>query len=484
MDSTAVEIPAPEVVPLWIDNQPVSPGVTFPVTNPKTGKVVWEAAGATRDIAQAAVDSAAKAFLTWSCTPPKEKRRIFLKAADLVRARRDEIIQTIVDETGSTVEWAAGINADLGAEFLEELASLATTCTMGYLPTTESDARLAMVFKEPYGVIVGIAPWNAPFILAIRAVAAPLICGNTAVLKASELSPKTHSIVGRLLGDAGLPPGVLNIIQHSREDAAEVVGTLISHPAVRKINFTGSTAVGRAIAQQAGRHLKPLLLELGGKASCIVLEDADLVEAARAVVTGGFLHHGQICMGTERVIVMRSIYTEFLSRLREEAAAFKGVGVAVTPAAAQKTASLVESAISQGARLEYGEPLVNGSALQPTILSGLTKDMDLFYTESFGPTISLMSVSGTDEAVALANDTEYGLSAAIFSRDVSKAIMLARRLQTGACHINAMTVHDEATLPHGGVKASGFGRFGAQWGMDEFLQTKTVTVLDTVARKL
>ncbi|EXJ70949.1 uncharacterized protein A1O5_05941 [Cladophialophora psammophila CBS 110553] len=464
-------------VPLWIDNKSVQSKTTFSVINSTTQKEVWTASAADVEIAREAVDSASRTFQLWAHTHPTERRRIFFKAAELFRSRRDEIIETMVQETNCSREWAAGINMHMGVEFLEELASLATTCSMGWLPTTETENRLALVFREPYGVVLGIAPWNAPFILAIRAVATPIICGNTAVLKASELSPKTHNIIGQVFREAGLPPGVLNIIQHAREDAADVVNALIAHPAVRKINFTGSTAVGRIIAQQAGRHLKPVLLELGGKASCIVLEDADLVKAAKAVVMGGFLHHGQICMATERVIVMRPVAEAFLKILEEEAHGFV-VGNAVSTDGAKQTASLVQTAVGQGARLEFGHPSCLNASLQPTILSGVTKDMDLFYAESFGPTLSLTAVDTVDEAIALANDTGYGLSASIYSKNIPKALRCARRIETGACHINAMTVHDEPFLPHGGVKESGFGRFGAQWGMDEFLHVRTVTILD------
>lgn len=187
--------------------------------------------------------------------------------------------------------------------------------------------------------------------------------------------------------------------------------------------------------------------------------------------------HGQICMGTERVIVMRPVAEKFLEILKKEAQAFSA-GSAVTADGAKRTESLVRDAIQQGAKLEFGHSSRQDASLQPTILSGLTKDMDLFYTESFGPNITLLTVDTVDEAVALANDTGYGLSASIFSRNTSKALRCARRIETGACHINSMTVHDEPFLPHGGAKDSGFGRFGAQWGLDEFLQIRTVTVLD------
>ncbi|KAJ9645509.1 hypothetical protein H2204_001089 [Knufia peltigerae] len=477
MGSIDVDKPQFADVPLWIDNHPVTTSNKFEVRNSTTQKVVWTASGADVDLAKKAVDSASKAFPAWAQTHPTERRRILFKAAEIFRLRKDEIIDVMVQETNCTREWATGINLNFGTALLEELGCMATSCATGSLPTTESRDRLALVYKEPYGVVLGIAPWNAAFILAIRAVATPILCGNTAVLKASELSPRTHHFIGEIFQEAGLPAGVLNIVHHSREKAAEVIEAMIAHPSVRKINFTGSTAVGKIIAKTAGLHLKPVLMELGGKSSCIVLEDADLTKAAKAIVLGAFLNHGQVCMGTERVIVLRSVAEDFRRLLVKEAQSFPA-GKAVTVSGAQKTESLIVSAVRQGAHLEFGTPNVTVAALQPTIVSGVTKEMDLFYNETFGPTVTLLVVDTVDEAISQANDTAYGLSASIFSRDVPKAVRCARRIETGACHINAMTIHDEPWLPHGGSKESGFGRFNGQWGLDEFLQTKTITITD------
>ncbi|KAJ9615425.1 hypothetical protein H2200_001500 [Cladophialophora chaetospira] len=480
MASNGTKYHTVEDVPLWIDNEAVHSANKFEVKNSSTQEVQWTASGADVDLAKRAVGSASRAFVPWSRTHPTQRRRIFLKAAELFRSRRAELVDVMVRETNCTRQWADEVNMTIGINFLDELASLATWCSTGSLPTTESADRLAMVFKQPYGVILGIAPWNSAFILAIRAVATPILCGNTAILKASELSPKTHHLIAQIFRDAGLPPGVLNVVQHSREDAAEVINTMIGHPAVRKINFTGSTAVGRIIAREAGQHLKPVLLELGGKSSCVVLDDADLTKAARAVASGAFINHGQVCMGTERVMVQRSVAQDFRAALRKEAQKVSQ-GNAVTVTGAQRSQSLVAKALEQGAQLEYGQSSLKGAAQEPTVISGVTEDMEIFYAESFGPTVTLTEVDTAEEAVALANDTDYGLSASIFSKDISRAIRYAKQIETGACHINAGTVHDEPTLPHGGNNSSGYGRFGAQWGMDEFLQIKTITVLDDAA---
>ncbi|RFU28213.1 hypothetical protein B7463_g8099, partial [Scytalidium lignicola] len=353
-------------VPLWVDNEPVHSGYRFDVVNAATQNTVWTASGANAKIAKEVVESAAKAFPSWSRTHPAERRKIFIRAAELIRRRKDEIVDIMVTEISCSKEWATGINFHTGTEFLEELGALATASAVGWLPPMESENRLGLVYRDPYGVILGIAPWNAPLILSIRAIATPIICGNTAILKASELSPRTHQFLGEVFRDAGLPPGVLNIIQHSRERASEVISTLIAHPALRKINFTESTAVGRIIAKQAGEHLKPVLLELGGKSSTIVLEDADLKRAAKAAVMGSFIHHGQVCMATDRVIVMRSVATEFISELRKAAQGFPS-GTAVTSSGAARTEKLVDTAVKAGATIEFGNVIRKNATLEPTI---------------------------------------------------------------------------------------------------------------------
>ncbi|KAI9844870.1 MAG: hypothetical protein M1838_001993 [Thelocarpon superellum] len=466
-------------VPQWIDNEAVvtREALHFRVESTATEQV-WTASGADEAVARHAVDSAAAAFPAWSQTQPWHRRRLLMKAAEMVRARRELLVATMMAETNASHNWASGLNLEMAADFIEELACLAASSAVGWLPPTNSPDRMALVLKEPYGVVLGVAPWNAPFFLAVRAVITPIACGNTAVLKGSELSPRTHHLLGEVLKDAGFPPGVLNIIQASRTQAPEVMKTLIAHPAVRKVNFTGSTAVGKIVAQQAGLYLKPVLLELGGKAPLIVLDDADLDKAAQAAVVGAFLHHGQICMATERVVVMSTVLSAFTERLRHFAATFDA-GTAASHESAVRASALVSSALAAGARLVFGRNERRGAKLDATILTDVKPGVDLYGEESFGPTLTIIPVASVDEAVEVANDTAYGLSASIFSRDVMKAVQLARRLDTGACHVNAMTVHDEPSLPHGGSKASGSGRFGAQWGMDEFLQIKTVTVTAT-----
>ena len=264
---------------------------------------------------------------------------------------------------------------------------------------------------------------------------------------------------------------------------------LIEHPAVKKVNFTGSTAVGRIIASTAGKALKPVLMELGGKASAIVLDDADVDKAAHACALGAFLHSGQICMSTERIVAHSAVLDRFTTAFRAAVAqafgADKPAPVLITSAGVEKNKRLVASAVAAGAKILHGDlqaderhpetDEVSKTRMRPIVVGGVNKDMELYHTESFGPSVSVISVESEEEAVAIANDTEYGLSSAVFTENLARGLRVARQIESGAVHINAMTVHDESNLPHGGAKMSGWGRFNGSWGIEEFLRLKTVT---------
>jgi acyl-CoA reductase-like NAD-dependent aldehyde dehydrogenase len=338
--------------------------------------------------------------------------------------------------------------------------------------------------RAPVGVVVGIAPWNAPVILGTRAVAAPLAYGNTVVLKASEECPRTHAAIIGALNDAGLPAGVVNLVTNDKAEAAEVVEALIAHRAVRRINFTGSTGVGRIIAAKAAEHLKRTLLELGGKAPFVVLEDADVEEAAAAANFGAFMNSGQICMSTERIVVDSSVADSLGAKLAERASALTVgdprdpgtmIGPVITPGARDRIVELIDDAREKGARVLCGGS-ADGSLITPTVLADVTPEMRIYAEESFGPVVTMVTVDGDEEAVRVANDTDYGLSAAVFSRDVPRAMGVAERIESGICHVNGATVHDEPQMPFGGVKASGWGRFGGEAALDEFTELRWMTV--------
>ncbi|MFM0308734.1 aldehyde dehydrogenase [Paraburkholderia sp. RL17-383-BIF-A] len=463
-------------------DRPASSGATFERLNPVTGTLASRSPAATLADADAAVDAAAAAFPAWAALRPTERRARLLKAADMMDARTGEFIAAGVAETGAMANWY-GFNVHLAANMLREAAAMTTQIDGSVIPSDTPD-NLALAVRQPCGVVLGIAPWNAPVILGTRALAMPLACGNTVVLKASEACPAVHRLIGTVLQEAGLGDGVVNVVTNAPEDAAAIVERLIAHPAVRRVNFTGSTHVGRIIAMHAAKHLKPALLELGGKAPVLVLEDADLDAAVAAIAFGAFFNQGQICMSTERVIAHRSIADALVEKLTEKARKLVAtaptddgavLGALVNAQAAQRVAALVEDARRHGATVLAGGA-IDGAIMQPTIVDGVRPEMKLYAEESFAPVVTVQRVDSDDEAVQVANDSEFGLSAAVFSRDSARALGLARRIESGICHINGPTVHDEAQMPFGGVKGSGYGRFGSKASIAEFTDLRWITI--------
>jgi acyl-CoA reductase-like NAD-dependent aldehyde dehydrogenase len=461
-----------------------SDGAVFERRNPMSGDVATRAAAATIDDAIAAADAAAAAFPAWSKTAPKERRAILLKAADLLQSRADDFVKAMAGEIGATAGWAH-FNVGLASDMLREAASLTTQITGEVIPSNRPGS-LAMGIRQAAGVVLSIAPWNAPVILGVRSLATPLACGNTVVMKTSEICPQTHRLIVDTLNDAGLPKGVLNAVSNAPDDASEIVDALIAHPAVRRINFTGSTRIGRLIAETAGRHLKPALLELGGKAPLVVLDDADIEAAVAAAAFGAYMNQGQICMSTERIVVDDKIADAFVAALAQKARSLKAgdpaagntaLGCVVDPAAANRIGQLIKDAVGKGAVLEAGGS-IDGTVIQATLLDKVTPSMRIYAEESFGPVVTVVRVGSAEEAVRVANDTEYGLSAAVFGKDVNRAMAVARRIESGICHVNGPTVHDEAQMPFGGVKASGYGRFGGKAGIAEFTELRWITVQD------
>ncbi len=469
---------------LLIDDRDVaaSNGATFERRDPITGEVASRAAAASVADAQAAADAAAAAFPAWSKLGPNARRTVLLKAADLLEGRAAEFVTLMASEIGATAGWAQ-FNVKLAAGMLREAASLTTQITGEIIPS-DKPGCVSMAVRQPAGVVLGIAPWNAPVILGVRAIATPLACGNTVVLKASEICPGTHHLIGAVLREAGLPAGAVNVITNAPENAPEVIEALIAHPAVRRINFTGSTRVGRIIAETAARFLKPVLLELGGKASLVVLDDADLDAAVAASAFGAFMNQGQICMSTERIVVDNAVADDFVAKLAAKAESLQAgnprhgnfaLGSLVGVEAAERISGLVNDAVSKGAKLLAGGR-VEGTVMSATVLDHVTPAMRLYGEESFGPVVCVIRATGVEEAVRIANDTEYGLSAAVFGRDITRALDIANRIDSGICHINGSTVHDEAQMPFGGVKASGYGRFGGKAGINEFTELRWITI--------
>ena len=460
-------------------------GKTFDRLCPLDGSVATRAPAATSADAVSAVDAAAKAFPAWAAMGPGERRALLLKAATALEAKTQKFIDVMAAETGAGAPWA-GFNAHLAGGMLQEAAAI-TTQIGGEVIPSDIPGSLAMGLRVPAGVVLGIAPWNAPVILGVRAIATPLACGNTVVLKGSELCPATHSLIVEALQEAGLPPGVVNFVTNAPVDAAAVVEAMIAHPAVRRVNFTGSTKVGRVIAQTCAKYLKPAVLELGGKAPLVVLDDADLQAAVNAAVFGSFANSGQICMSTERIVVDAKIADDFVRMLVARAVALplgdprKGpvvLGSVVDMATVERCNALIDDALAKGAALVCGGK--SDTTLMPaTVLDHVTPAMRIYHEESFGPVKPVVRVRGVEEAVTCANDNPYGLSAAVFGRDMARALQVARRIESGICHVNGPTVHDEAQMPFGGVKDSGYGRFGGKAGIDAFTELRWITMQTT-----
>ncbi|TVY42944.1 Vanillin dehydrogenase [Lachnellula occidentalis] len=520
---------------LLINNTAHPTPTSFPVHSPSTNTHLYDFSSADPTSTSHAITTAHAAFPAWKALPQPQKRDIFLSAASILTSRLPALCATMSSETGASASWAA-FDTNLAIQILLDVSGRLSSL-VGSMPQTSSPGTSALVYRDPYGVVLAIAPWNAPHILGMRSLIYPLAAGNTVIFKAHELCPLTHTALVTALHDAGLPPGVLTLLAHAPADAATVTRQLIEDPRVKKVNFTGSTGVGRLIAEMAAHVLKPCVLELGGKAPAIVWADADIELAARECAVGAFLNAGQICMSTERIIVHEDVMAEFekafVSAVKEMG--FDGDKVLINRASVVKNQGLVADAVAKGARLVHGSSSTSipdqeqntsappSTSLSPHILLNPSPTSLIHTTESFGPTVSLYTTTSETSALSLANDTEYGLSAAIFTQDLRRGLRMAAGIESGAVHINGMTVHDETALPHGGMflsflpffvftlplyhtpflllllpppqsssmlippqtpnltqppppgmKNSGYGRFGSA-GLEEWVRTKTVT---------
>ncbi|WP_119288534.1 aldehyde dehydrogenase [Azohydromonas sediminis] len=456
---------------------------TFERRNPLDGTVATRAPAASPADAVMAVEAAAEAFKTWSETGPSARRALLLKAADALEAKTPQFVEAVPAETGATGMWA-GFNVMLAAGMIREAAAL-TTQVAGEVIPSDVPGSLAMGVRQPAGVVLGIAPWNAPIILGVRAIATPLACGNTVILKGSENCPRTHALIVEAFQDAGFPPGVVNYITNAPADAGAVVEAMVAHPAVRRVNFTGSTRVGKIIAMTCAKYLKPVVLELGGKAPLVILDDADLDDAVNAAAFGCFANSGQICMSTERIVVDQKVADEFVRKFADKAKSLPlgdprkpepvVLGSVVGMATVEHCNALIDDALAKGAKLVCGGK-ADSTLMPATLLDHVTPEMRIYREETFGPVKAIVRVRGVEEAIACANDNEYGLSAAVFGRDIARAFNVARKIDSGICHVNAPTVHDEAQMPFGGVKGSGIGRFGGKAGIAEFTELRWITV--------
>jgi acyl-CoA reductase-like NAD-dependent aldehyde dehydrogenase len=447
----------------FIGGEWVKPEELFDDLDPYRGTPMARIAAGTRADAARAVDAAAAAFPAWAELPPADKQALFLRAADIVERRRDEITALLATETGCAGGFAY-------FQILTATRLLRQAAGWGYRPTGEiirsdNPGTFAMALRKPLGVVAGITPWNGAHVLAWRTVVNPVAFGNTVVLKPSEEAPISAGlIVAEIMAEAGFPAGVVNVVTHAPGAAAPVADEFFERPEVRCINFTGSSATGRLLAERAGRHLKRCVLELGGYNPLIVLADADLDYAVEATAFAAFFHSGQICMNARKVLVERPVYETFVSRLAARAAALPSgdpatpgtiIGPLITPAARERVAREVDEAVAAGARVLAGGTS-DGPCYLPTILADVPPGARIHSEETFGPVLVAQPVDDADEAIAVANATSYGLSAGLITGDNQRGFALARRIDAGAVHVNDQTIADEPQLPLGGVKDSGW----------------------------
>ena len=464
----------------WV---PAASGRTFEDVNPYTGQVLGTVAAAGREDAARAVAAASAAFPGWAAKPPAVRQRIFLAAADILERRRDEVVGLLASETGCTFGFAM-FQMGFVPGLFRQAAGLAYY-PVGQVIPSDVPGTFAMGIRRPVGVVAAIAPWNAALILSARSIAAPMVAGNTVVLKPSQDSPFVGGLLwAEIFEEAGLPAGVLNVVTHAAGDGTRIGDEFAENPKVRRINFTGSSATGRRIAEAAGRNLKRVVLELGGQNPLVVLRDADIAYAVDAAAFGAFLHQGQICMSTRRIIVEAPIAAQFEERLAAKVAGLKMgdplamdtiIGPLINQDAFDLVASRVEDALKAGARLIAGGRS-EGLVYAATLLADVPDSSELARHETFGPVATLEVVADEDAAIERANATAYGLSAGIITTNTDRGLALADRIEAGIVHINEQTIGAAPQMPFGGVKDSGWGRFGGAAALDEFSELRWVTV--------
>ncbi len=451
--------------------------------NPFTGEVFARVASGKRADAKLAVEAAAAAFPGWSHSLPSERQSLFLKAADILEKKKDEIINILAEETGCTFGFAM-FQAEFTPGLLREAAAQAHQASGEIIPS-DLPGAFYMAVRQPVGVVAGIGPWNAPLILSLRSICMPIAYGNTAVLKPStESSAAGGVLIAEVFHQAGFPAGVLNVVTNGPGKSGEIGDEFIENPKVRRINLTGSSAVGRRLAEKAGRFLKRVALELGGQNPLIILRDADIDYAVNAAAFGGFIHQGQICMSTRRIIIEKPVAAAFADKFVTKVSGLKVgdprdpdtvIGPIINKQQLNDIKKSVDAAIRDGAKVLCGAK-TKGPCYYPTVLTNVKPGTPFCYEETFGPVVSLVEAEDIEQAISIANETPYGLSAAVITGDFGKGLAVAERIESGIVHINDQTVHDEPQVPFGGLKDSGWGRFGGRAGLEEFTELRWISM--------
>jgi acyl-CoA reductase-like NAD-dependent aldehyde dehydrogenase len=450
-----------------------------PVINPANGQTISRVFMARPQDMKKAIDAAYAAKDAWGNTTPSTRELILIRAADVLESMRVDMVNLLIEEGGATfgksqfeVSYVVGV-----------LRSAAGECRriLGHTIPCDTPGRFSMAIRRPLGVVAGIAPFNFPLILAVKKVAFALAAGNTFVLKPSEETSLVGLTIAEIFEKAGLPPGVLNVVTG---DGPTLGPVLCSDPRVKAVLFTGSTAVGRLLAVECARHGKKFDLEMGGKSPLLVLKDANLEYAVNTASFGIFIHQGQICMAGSRVIVEAPVYDKFLELFVAKAKTLKVgdphdphtvIGPLIRSSQCPFISERIAAAKAQGARVLCGGTY-EGNFYQPTVIADVTPEMAVFREELFGPVVSVIKAKDASHAILLANDSRYGLTAAVVTNDLQIAMRCAMELEAGSVHINGSTIHDEPHGPFNSTKDSGPGREGGQWSMDELTQLKWVTI--------
>lgn len=474
--------PAPTIKGMYIGGDWVPAARTFDDLNPSDNSLYARIPDGDAADTRRAIEAAHAAFPAWSGLRFHERARHLTNIADAWEARQKEFIAAAMHEGGGW--FGKGIfEAGYVGEVFRSAAALCYQNIGEVLPSEHG--KFSTATRWPLGVVSVIAPWNMPGILTSRGFAAALAVGNTIVLKPSEDTPYAGGLFfAEILEQAGIPKGVFNVITCSRDNVAAVGDEMIENPKVKAVSFTGSTAVGRAIAAKCGAHLKKACVELGGKDSLIILEDADLDHSAKAANFGSFMHQGQVCMSTEKILVQESIYDTFMEKFLARAAKLRTghtkdkdnvIGPLVNNRQALRVKALIDDAVAKGATVELGGKCWD-NFVEPTVLTNVDSTMNIWNDETFGPVVIVCRFRTEEEAIALNNDTEYGLTSAIMTADEARALRMAEHLDTGMVHVNCQNINDEPHVPFGGVKASGVGRYGGRWSIDAFTELRWITL--------
>ena len=464
----------------WIEEGTAS----LDVFNPATGKVLATVASAGRKNAERAVAEAYAAFTPWSARAAKERAGLMMAWCRRIVENADDLAAIMTAEQGKPLAEAKG-EVNFGASFVSWYAEEATRVSGEILQTYNADRRV-LIFRQPVGVVVAITPWNFPSAMITRKIAPAIAAGCTVVLKPSEETPLSALALAKLADEAGIPPGVINVLPASRVESQELGEAMLHDPRVRKLSFTGSTATGKHLMRLAADNVLKVSLELGGNAPLIVFDDADLSKAVPAAIASKFRNAGQTCTCANRLFIQTGIFDRFVAEFTAAVSQLKvgkgteqgvTIGPLINDNAIQKVRSHLDDAVARGARIAFGgKPSSKGSLFfEPTILCDVTPDMRVSTEETFGPIAPLFRFGTEQEVVRLANDTRYGLAAYFFTNDLSRALRVSEALEFGAIGVNEAVISSE-TVPIGGMKESGIGREGSHHGIDEFLETKQVTI--------